>query len=357
MSTMRDEICQQPAAIERTLKQEWGRAEKLRSHFARNPVRLIVLAARGTSDNAAQFGRYLLEISTGIPVSLAAPSIFTLYQAGLNLKDAAVVAISQSGESTDTNLVLERAKAAGAFTIGITNESESTLARLANETFLVRAGKEKSVAATKTYTGQLTCFYLLAHALGASLSLQDFERIPAWTSSALELESEIRQRAERYCFMRHAVCVGRGLNYSNSFEFALKLMETCYVVAERFSSADLLHGPIAMLEQSFPAFLFCPSGVTWKPMQELYARLRTIDAETVLITDKSNREVGNLEGLMQAPLVIPVELSHASGHLPEDLYTTIPYIIPAQLFAASLAEVKNLDPDKPRSLNKVTQNL
>ena len=182
-------------------------------------------------------------------------------------------------------------------------------------------------------------------------------RIPDWTASALDLQDEIRERAERYCFMRHAVCVGRGLNYSNSFEFALKLMETCYVVAERFSSADLLHGPIAMLDESFPAFLFCPSGVTWKAMQELYRKLHTIGAETVIITDASNSEVNSLDGLVQRPLSIPMALPQRNGKLPDDVYTPVPYVIPAQLFAASLAEVKNLDPDKPRSLNKVTQNL
>lgn len=353
---MRDEICQQPAAIERTLRQEWRSAEELREHFERNPVRLIVLAARGTSDNAAQFGRYLLEISTGIPVSLAAPSIVTLYNAPLNLKDAVVVAISQSGESTDTNLVLEHAKAAGAFTIGITNEPESSLAKLSEHTLLVRAGKEKSVAATKTYTGQLACFYLLAHALGAPLRVEDLQRIPEGTEAALKLEKEIRERAERYCFMRHAVCVGRGLNYANSFEFALKLMETCYVVAERFSSADLLHGPIAMLEQSFPAFLFCPSGVTWKPMCELIAKLQSIQAETVIITDRSNRNSTAVNAVKQGTFMIPAALAK-KGPLPEEVYTPIPYVIPAQLFAASLAEVKHLDPDRPRTLNKVTQTL
>jgi glutamine---fructose-6-phosphate transaminase (isomerizing) len=357
MSTMRAEICQQPATTERTLKAEWKHAVKLRTYFERHPVRLIVLAARGTSDNAAQFGRYLLEITTGIPVSLSAPSVSTLYRAGIHLQDSVVVGISQSGESTDTNLVLERARAAGAFTIGVTNESESTLAKLADEVFLVRAGKEKSVAATKTYTGQQTCFYLLAHALGASSGLDDFARIPEWTAAALRLEEEIRERAERYCFMRHAVCVGRGLNYSNSFEFALKLMETCYVVAERFSPADLLHGPIAMLEQSFPTFLFCPPGVTWNPMQELYAKLQSIQAETLIITDQSNTAVKGLKGLAQKPLIIPAQLGQVKQRLPEDLYTPIPYIVPAQLFAASLAQVKQLDPDKPRSLNKVTQNL
>lgn len=352
---MREEICDQPQAIERTVSAEWPEAEKLRRHFERHPVRLIVLAARGTSDNAAQFGRYLLEIATGIPVSLAAPSVVTIYGAKLSWKDALVVAISQSGESTDINLVLEAAKSAGAFTIGITNESDSSLARLAAQTFLIRAGKESSVAATKTYTGTLACLYLLAHALGALFQRDDLQKLPDRTAAALKLEPEIRERAERYCFMRSAVCVGRGLNYANSFEFALKLMETCYVVAERFSSADLMHGPIAMLEPSFPAFLFCPPGPSWPAMRELAAKLKSLGVENIPITDQSNAEAARATQ-SERPLVIPAALGAENFH-PVDLYTPIPYIVPAQLFAASLAEVKRLDPDHPRTLSKVTQTV
>lgn len=356
MSTMRDEIKQQPAAIERTLKAEWRKVQRLKNLLETHRPRLVVLAARGTSDNAAQFGRYLIEITTGIPVSLAAPSVFTLYGAHVDLRDTLVVAISQSGESTDTNLVLERAKEAGAITIGITNEADSTLAKLATDSFLVRAGKEKSVAATKTYTGQIFLFYLLAHALGAPIKLEDLQLIPDWAASALRLEDELRSRAERYCFMQHAVCIGRGLNYANSFEFALKLMETCYVIAERFSSADLLHGPIAMLDPSFPAFLFAPSGVTWKSSREMLEKLQSLKAETLLITDRSNKEAQSMPGLEHNALVIPTKLARKNA-VPEEIFTPIPYIIPGQLFAASLAEVKGLDPDRPRTLSKVTRTM
>jgi glucosamine--fructose-6-phosphate aminotransferase (isomerizing) len=356
MSTMREEIRQQPASIERTLKAEWRSVERLRSHLEAHRPRFIVLAARGTSDNAAQFGRYLLEITTGIPASLAAPSVYTLYNAKVDLRDALVVAISQSGESTDTNLVLERAKEAGAMTIGITNEPESALARIAEHTFLVRAGKERSVAATKTYTGQLFVLYLLAYALGAPLRQDDLKELPALADSALKLEKEIQVRAERYRFMQHAVVIGRGLNYSNSFEFALKLMETCYIVAERFSSADLLHGPIAMLEASFPAFVFAPGGVTWKSTRELLERLNSIKAETLIITDRSNREAQSASGSAKNVISIPAAITR-KALVPDELFTPIPYVIPGQLFAASLAEVKGLDPDKPRTLSKVTQTL
>ncbi len=346
MSKMLEEIRQQPEALAKTLQQEWKGIEQLRRQFESYPPRLIVLAARGTSDNAAQFGRYLLEMLTGIPVSLAAPSIHTLYNARLDYDDTLVVAISQSGESTDTNLVLERAKESGAFTIGVTNESGSTLAKLGHATILVRAGKEKSVAATKTYTGQLMAMYMLAWALGAKLDRKDLDRLPALAEKALKLEPQVAVMAGRYRFMQHAVVVGRGLSYANAFEFALKLMETCYVIAERFSSADLLHGPIAMVDPHFPAFVFAPSGPTWESMSQLLTRIDSTTHETLLITDKSNSDAYNSKRrAFRIPVAIP------------ELLAPIPYIIPGQLFAAYLAAEKGFNPDQPRSLTKVTLTL
>jgi glutamine---fructose-6-phosphate transaminase (isomerizing) len=346
MSRMIAEIRQQPAALERTLASGLRRVETLRRHFGKWRPRLIVLAARGTSDNAALFGRYLLEIATGIPVSLAAPSISTLYRARVDYRGTLVVAISQSGESTDTNLVLERAREQGALTFGVTNERDSTLAHLAEHVFLVRSGRERSVAATKTYTGQMLVLYLLACALGGAIRTADLERIPEAVEGALRLEPEIGALSERYRFMRHAVVVGRGLNYANAYEFALKLMETCYVVAERFSSADFLHGPIALIGPGFPVFAFAPPGVTWKSVGETLTRLQRARAEIVAITDG-----GNPEASACATRVI---------RLPrrvKELLTPIPYIIPAQIFAASLAEHKGLDPDRPRTLTKVTLTI
>jgi glucosamine--fructose-6-phosphate aminotransferase (isomerizing) len=346
MSKMLEEIREQPRALERTLEGELAGVEELRRRLSKQRPRLIVLAARGTSDNAATFGRYLLEISTGIPVSLAAPSVVTLYGADLDYRDALVVAISQSGESTDTNAFLERARRQGVVTVGITNEPGSSLAKLAEHVLLVRAGKEKSVAATKTYTGQLLAFYLLAYALGSPVDLDQLRRLPANVETALSLEPRITAMSERYTFMDHAIVVARGLNYSNALEFALKMMETCYVVAERFSSADLLHGPIAMVEHSFPSFVFAPSGVAWPGLSETLVKLKSLRAETLVITDKSNGEA--LQAAKRT-ICLPVEIP--------ELYTPIPYIVPAQVFAARLAEQKGLNPDEPRTLSKVTKTL
>ena len=343
---MLDEIRQQPEALARTLSSQLRRVEQFKRLVEKRRPRLIVLVARGTSDNAALFGRYLLEITTGIPVSLAAPSIATLYNARVDYRQTLVVAISQSGASTDTNLVLERAREQGAITLGITNESRSALARLAEHVLLVRAGREKSVAATKTYTGQMLIMYLLAYALGGGVKIADLERIPDVVDATLQLEPQIDALSERYRFMRYAVVVGRGLNYANAFEFALKLMETCYVVAERFSSADFMHGPIALVEPNFPVFAFAPPGVTWPSIGETLAKLHGLRAEIVAITDSGNRQAGTAATKV---IRLPRRV--------KEVLRPIPYIVPAQLFAACLSAKKGHDPDQPRTISKVTLTL
>src|SRR5205809_4816525 len=165
MSLMLQEIAEQPAALEKTIAEERQKFGRLARSLKQREIDLIVLVARGSSDNAALFGRYLLEISTGIPVSLAAPSVHTLYRTKMDLRDALVIGISQSGEGADVNIVLENSRRGGATTLAITNEPGSAMARIANETFLIHAGRERSVPATKTYTCQLMIFHLLASAL------------------------------------------------------------------------------------------------------------------------------------------------------------------------------------------------
>jgi len=344
MSLMLKEILEQPQALRKTFQAERAHAlEFMRSTRKRN-FRLVVLVARGTSDNAARLARYLTEITTGIPASLSAPSVHTLYRANVDYRQALVVGISQSGEGTDINRVLEAAKRRGGYTVGITNEKHSTMAKLVDEVFLVHAGRQQSVAATKTYTGQLMVFYLLAAALGRDVTMESVSEIPDRVKETLKLIPELRELVERYRYMDHCVVVARGINYGNAFEFALKLMETCYVIAERFSAADFLHGPIALIERDFPAFIFMPPGKTFNHMRELTARLGKLRAEVVAISGPGAR-------IPAATRVIRVP-----GKFPE-IYSPIPYIVPGQIFAALLAEIKGLDPDKPRSLHIVTQTV
>src|ERR1051325_7428887 len=283
MSLMLQEIAEQPEVLERTISAERDKITKIGDFLRSREVDLIILVARGSSDNAALFGRYLFEMTTGIPVSLSAPSVITLYDAKLRLNRAVVIGVSQSGEGDDINQVLDSAKANGAFTLAITNESESSMAKIADETLLIHAGRERSVAATKTYTGQMLRFYLLASAIGDKRL--ESSRIPELAKQSLEAQDAIKECVQRYVFMENCVVVGRGLNYGNSYELALKLMETCYVVAERFSSADFFHGPLAVVERRFPVILFAPAGVTKKSNIELLHRLRELHADSLSITN------------------------------------------------------------------------
>lgn len=343
MSIMLTEIAEQPQALARTLDAERRHVEKLGRALATRPPRLIVLVGRGTSDNAALFGRYLIEISTGIPVSLAAPSVHTLYKRRLRLDDTLVIGVSQSGEGADVNLVLESCRAEGARVFAITNEPRSSMARIADETFVTRAGKERSVAATKTYTCQLMLFYMLVCALSGE-DCSELAALPEYAGRALELDGDIDAFVERYTFASHGVVVGRGLNYATAYEVGIKLMETCYLVMDRFSAADFLHGPIAMLEADFPVFLLAPPGPTFADMTRMAETVRERGADAlVLSSEPSILKLGTKS--LRMPVKVP------------DRMSPIPYVIPGQLLAAKLAAVKGLSPDRPRGLSKVTHTI
>jgi len=348
---MREEIRQQPEALRRTIEAGIRTASELRRRFDKRRPRMVVLAARGTSDNAAQFGRYLIEITTGIPVSLAAPSTLTLYGSRIDYREALIVGISQSGESTDINALITDARNSGAMTLGISNEAESSLMKTVDCALRVCAGKEQSVAATKTYTGQLAALYLLGHALGAPLDLDELRRLPARVEAALKLEDQIFEAAARYRSMTRAMSIGRGLNYCTALEFGLKLMETSYVSANRFSSADVLHGPVAVVEDAFPAFAFAPRGITWPSVRELIERLGGLGAKTLVFSDLPALETRGL------PANVISLLPNGRDAQPEDLCSPIPLIVPAQLFCAHLAASKGLNPDAPRGLSKVTLTM
>ena len=347
MSRMLEEIRQQPEALERTLSAELRSVEKFKRLVEKQRPRLVVLVARGTSDNAALFGRYLLEITTGIPVSLAAPSIATLYEARVDYRDALVVGISQSGESTDTNLVLERARQQGALTLGITNESGSAMARIAEHVFLVRAGREKSVAATKTYTGQMLMMYLLAYALGGGVQIADLERIPDVVRR--RARARARDRRSGRALPLHAACRGRGARP--------ELLQRLRVGAE--ADGDLLRGGRALLLGRLPARPHRPGGTEFPGLRIRASR------KDVAFDRRDAHQAAGLAGRdrRRSP-------TRATGRwmqratrvirLPrrvKEILTPIPYIVPAQIFAACLAAHKGLDPDKPRTLTKVTLTL
>jgi glucosamine--fructose-6-phosphate aminotransferase (isomerizing) len=340
-SILAQEIHQQPDVVARLLDQ---------THFAQVAAALraadpshIVLAARGSSDNAARYAQYLFGIHLGLPVTLAAPSISTLYHSPPRYRHAIVIGISQSGQAADVLQVLKDAAAQGVPTVAITNAPESPMAQQADYHLDLSADLERSVAATKTYTAQLTAFALLAaHWSQNAALLADLRRLPDLMVRALQIAPVLAERAERFRFMSHCVVLGRGYNYATAFEIALKIKELTYVIAEPYSSADFRHGPKAMIEEDFPIIAVMPDGATLPDMSALTRDMRERGADLTVIS-------ANPEALALAHLPLPMPQD-----VPEWL-SPIVAVIAGQFLAMHVAAVKGNALDAPRNLTKITQ--
>jgi glucosamine--fructose-6-phosphate aminotransferase (isomerizing) len=334
------EIHEQPEVLTTILEEEWGAVVDAARTLRSRGFRFAMLAARGTSDNAALYAKYLFEIRLGVPVSLAAPSAFTLYESEMNLENVLVIGISQSGESKDVLEVLHRSRQLGAITLSMTNDEASSLASAADVHLWLRAGDEKSVAATKTYTAELLLLYLLIAALEETPEPEpEVEQLPDQARQVLEVAWE---GVERYRYADYMTVASRGYNFATAKEAALKLMETTYTVTEAFSEADLRHGPMAMIGRGFPVVLIVPSGKAYQSMGSLARGLASRDAELVVMGEDPG-----LVGEAAAGFLVPVSC-------PEEL-SPILYALPAQLLAHGVAELRGLDPDSPRGLSKVTE--
>lgn len=340
-SILAHEIRQQPEVIARLIEQPQF-AEVAAALRAAKPSH-VVLAARGSSDNAARYAQYLFGIHLGMPVALAAPSISTLYHSPPRYRDSVVIGVSQSGQAADVLQVLRDAAAQGVPTVAITNAPDSPMAQQADYHLDLRAEPERSVAATKTYTAQLTAFALLtAHLAEDDGLFADLRQLPDFLARALEIAPVIADRAERFRFMSHCVVLGRGYNYATAFEIALKIKELTYVIAEPYSSADFRHGPKAMIEEDFPIIAIMPDGATFPDMLALVEDMRARGADLTVIS-------ANPEALALAHLPLPMPRG-----VPEWL-SPIVSVVAGQFLAMYIAAVKGNALDAPRHLTKVTQ--
>jgi glucosamine--fructose-6-phosphate aminotransferase (isomerizing) len=338
------EITEQPKRIESLLSSQRKTVEKIASALKQHDIQYIFLAARGTSDNAGRYANYLLGARNRLPLALATPSLFTYYKRPPKLRNALVVGISQSGQSPDIVSVLLEGRRQGCITLAITNEPDSPLAHSADFLLDIQAGTEKAVAATKTYTAQLMSVAMLSAALDGNAKIwEELGMVGEWMRSTLKQNDFIAQAVQRYRYMDRTVVLGRGFNYSTAFEWALKLKELTYLIAEPYSSADFAHGPIAMVDSGFPVLAVTPKGKVFQSMLAALKHLRAdYGAELVIITnDKRALPIAQL------PLTIPTDV-------PEWLSPLVG-ILPAQLFAYHLTLAKGYDAERPRGLHKVTE--
>ena len=343
ISLLEQEIASQPSVVKRILEEETRHIEKIVAQLPTFDYALI--AARGSSDHAATYAKYAWTTLAGYPVALAAPSLLTIYKTQMRLARALVVGISQSGQSPDIIAVLEEGKRQGRPTLAITNDGSSPLASIADHVIELHAGPEQSIAATKTYTAQLTVMAILAATLsGHAQHLDALQQIPAAMESTFQLNTKLAQYVERYRYMDRCIVIGRGYNYATSFELALKLKELTYIMVSAYSSADFRHGPIATIERGLPVFLVMQAGATYDDMLDLAMELQRREAELLVISESE-------QALSLARTALPIDPG-----IPEWL-TPLITIIPGQLFALNLALTKGLNPDIPRGLQKVTKTL
>lgn len=337
------EIHQQPSILTAVLQQEAATIERLVAEIRAREIAHVIIAARGTSDNAGRYAQYLLGAVNGLTVTLTTPSLFSIYKRSPRLGNALVLGISQSGKSPDIVAVLAEARRQGVLTTAITNRPDSDLSQEADIIIAQHAGVEQAIAATKTYTSQLALIALLSVTLaGEADMLTALNQIPNTVTETLSMNVGIARTAERYRYMRDCVVIGRGYNYATAFELSLKLKELTYTIAEPYSSADFMHGPLALIENGFPVIVIAPSGVMLPEMQRFIHTLKQREAEVIVISDDAETLA-----LARIPLTLPQAV-------PEWLSPLIA-IVPGQLLAMHLALVRDYDPDHPRGLRKVTE--
>ena len=342
LTQMAREVAEQPAALDRTLNSLLPqRAEVARLVRGR---RRILLIARGSSDNAAIYARYLAEVHAHVPASLAAPSVANLYAAELDLGDTIAISVSQSGATEEIVEAQEWAKRSGAVTIAVTNVAGSPLAEGADIALLTEAGRELAVPATKTYTTQVAALAVAVDALAPQAGTLDaeFARVPAEAERMLRAQPDLDAMVSALAATQEVLASGRGLAFGTTLEVALKLEETCLRPVRGLSYADLKHGPIAIVDHELVTVLVAgPEGPTLPPLTELATTLRATGSPVLGLG-------GDAAFRAACDLAVP-------GPDLSELLAPLTLIIPAQLMAERLARALGLDPDAPRGLNKVTQ--
>jgi glucosamine--fructose-6-phosphate aminotransferase (isomerizing) len=340
VSLVRDEIAEQPAAVARVVADDDGAIAAAAAEIARRRPSFAVIAARGSSDNAARYAQHVLGRLCGLPVALAAPSLHTVYDAPLRYAGAVVLGISQSGASPDVVAVLEAAREQGCVTVAITNEAGSPMADAATHVIPLQAGVEASVAATKTYTTSLAAVAALAAAIaGDEQRRRELADAPGALARQLDRTGGLDDAAAAAAGWQRLAVIGRGANYSTAFEAALKIKELVGVAAEPASPADFLHGPVAMLDPGFPVLAMLASAPG--AVREVLAAAHERDADITVIAG------GGYDAA-------PGERVLALEDVPEWL-SPICAVVPAQLLAVGAAERRGLDVDRPVGLQKVTR--
>jgi glucosamine--fructose-6-phosphate aminotransferase (isomerizing) len=342
MSWVEEELREQPEAVARFLRAERENVAELVERLAPDDVTYLLIASRGSSGNVARYAQYVLGALNRLPVAFSTPSLYTLYDTPPKLDGALAIGISQSGASPDVVAVLAEARRQGRPTLAITNDPQSPLARAAEWVLPLHAGEERAVAATKTYLASLAAVALLSASFDdGGERMSELLATPEWIAAQVDRSLADAEELDRYRDTGGGSVIARGVNLGTAFEIALKIRELSGAPFEPFSSADLLHGPIAALAPGRPAIVVGPSGRALESLRESIAKLRERGASVIGISDD--------ESLLAASDT-PLPLVRA---VPEWLSPLLA-VIPGQVAAVRLATLRGGDVDHPAGLTKVT---
>jgi glucosamine--fructose-6-phosphate aminotransferase (isomerizing) len=342
VSWLESELREQPSALATLLEREAAHAREVAEVFRRDDIRYVLIASRGSSSNAARYAQYLLGRANRVPVMFATPSLYTIYEQPPKLDGAIVIGISQSGASPDVASVLAEARRQGRPTIALTNDSGSPLAQQADHVLPLNAGEERAVAATKTYLNSVGAIALLFAAISQdAVALGELGEMPGILEQQIALSLETLPPLDEYRDAVGATVVARGVNYGTAFEIALKIRELSGLVVEAYSPADLMHGPIAAIQPGWPVVVVAPTGPARPSVEELSVPLKERGARVIAVSDV---EAVLRRAHTKLPLVprVPEWLSPMTA------------VIPGQVTAMRLAQLRGLDIDSPTGLRKVT---
>ena len=339
--SMRSELAEGPAVVAGLLDRAMGPIAAVAREVRARDIDLVLIAARGTSDHAAVYAQYVLGARNGLPVALAAPSLTSVYGRPPRLRNALVLGISQSGRSPDVVAVLDDARRQGAVTVALTNDPSSELAGAAAWLIELGAGPERAVAATKTYVAEVALLAMLSAAItGDPTSEAELRALPDVMRAALEVEDVVADIATGWASEDRCAILARGFQYATAREWALKLKELAYILADPYSVADFEHGPIALVDPGFPVIAVATAGPLLADMHALLGRLRTARARLLVLSDDPT--LCALGDGIPVPAGVPEWLA------------PIVTILPAQLFAWHVARARGLDTEAPRTISKIT---
>lgn len=342
MINLEKEIREQPKVLASLKEKNSSVLSALVKEIKEKGINNVYFVARGTSDHACIYAQYLFGIVMGIPCTLGTPSIVTQYGTEIKFNNSLVIGVSQSGRAEDVNAVLASANRQGAMTLAITNYENSLLASTAKYHLFCNAGEEKSIAATKTFTSQMYLLALLCAEWSQNKELIDaLEKVPSFVADALDyLPGKIEDVVKNLLDYKEAVVLGRGLSYAIALEGALKILETNKMKVKGYPISDFYHGPVAQLHDGDLAIVLAQSGVMENDSVKMIEKLKTVGANTVVFTNKSELANG----------ASSITINDTESEF------TIPFIfaIAVQLTALELVLAKGIDPDKSNVIAKIT---